>query len=205
MRYFISLMAITGLAVMPAAAQSGSPSTIFYVNTGLGIPSSPETFSDQWSMGFTVGAGYGVALSPVLSIQGNVDYTRFSFDSQGFLSDLGLGGTGIEIDGAAATIITVMGNLKAGLQTEGNLTPYAVGGLGLFRISAGDVKVSGLGASTSAEGESEMRLGLGLGVGVDVAFTPQYGLFLEGRYTVGFTEDNSTSFFPLRAGLSIKN
>ena len=168
MRYFIALAVLSGLTITSTAAQSGSPS-IFYVNTGLGIPFSPEAFSDRWNTGFNVGAGYGVALSPVVTVQGYITYHQFGFNSGRFLRDLDLSDTDVRIDGVTATVITVMGNVKlaSSLPEESRFSPYAVGGLGLFRFSSSEAKISGLGASTSVDGDSATRLGVNFGLGID--------------------------------------
>lgn len=178
-------------------------SLVYYVNTGVAFPSSPDLFSDAWSTGFNFGGGLGKMINKTVELQGYFTYHNFSFDEDGLLSSLGASGVSLSVDGASASIITALANIKLRLQSnpEQKVTPYFGGGAGFFRISLGDASVSGPGGSIEVGGGSESAIGLAFGAGVDIQLSPRTALFFDGKYSIGFTDVESIQYFPVKVGL----
>lgn len=177
----------------------------FYCNSGISFPAAPDEFTDYWRMGFNFGGGIGYSVTPNLTLIGYFDFNGFRFDDDKFLRDYGFSGYGISISGGEASIITFSGNLKATLQTRpSQVRPYFCGGIGLFKLSIGDVTVYGPGGSATAEGDSETAFSVLFGAGIDFAIGERMDLFIEGRYVIGFTEDESTQMFPIKLGIKFR-
>lgn len=176
-----------------------------YVNTGLAIPSSPDGFSDYWNTGLNFGFAIGFPISPSVAFLPSLSYSRFGLNGNKLLSDYGYGGYGIEVTGGNASIITVYADFKASLGPPVNqVVPYLVGGAGFFRVSTNEATISYQGMSEILQGDDESKLGLNFGAGIDIFLNPKTSLFFAIKYVIGFTESESTQYFPLLAGLSFK-
>ncbi len=188
------------------SAQSHSTMNI-YLNSGVSFPSSPDLFSSGWSNGFNFGAGLGKMVSPAIELGGNFSFHTFSFDEDGLLESLGFGnaGSSLTVDGGSATILTAYGNVKLRFQSapDQKVSPYFSGGAGFFRISLGDATISGSGGTISTPGGSESALGIDFGAGIDFQLGPKTALFIDGKYAIGFTEDESVQYFPVIVGIRI--
>jgi hypothetical protein len=127
-----------------------------------------------------------------------------SLNEDEFLDDLGAP-SGVSIEGGAVNIITVMANVKGNLIAKPkSVSPYFKAGIGLFSLSATDITVSFMGMSaTESVDLSEEAFGLTFGGGIDFPVSPTVLIFVEANYTVGFTEDESTSFIPIKGGVLI--
>ncbi|MEG8948171.1 hypothetical protein [Rosettibacter firmus] len=198
--FFISIFTFFSLTF----AQGGR-NTELYINTGFSLPSQPETFSDYWNTGINIGGGLGFPFSSSLVFVGRVDYNNFSFDEEGFLKDNNFAGYGVSISGGSASIVTITGNLKANLiSTPNSVSPYFVGGIGYFKMTIDEFTISALGESEKVEGDTESAFSVLFGVGVDIPAGETMSIYFEGKYGIGFTEDESKKYFPLNAGIKIK-
>lgn len=173
-----------------------------YVNGALGLPMSPEVFSDYWKTSIlNFGGGFGYSFSPVVSTNVYFDYGNFGFDGEKFAHDLGVGGM-ISVDGGNASVMTVTANIKAAVPS-GTVRPYFWGGGGLYMLSIDDATVSGGGMVIPAEGSSENALGINFGAGVEFTVVKTTSVFVDGRYILGFTEGESTGTLPIRLGVKV--
>jgi len=176
-----------------------------YLGGGIALPMSPSSFSDFWSMGYSFGGGLGYAFSPSLAFVGQVDYNNFALDGDAILEQSGFGGMGISISGGSASIFSISGNLRANLiPTPNSLSPYFIGGIGYATVSTGDFTLSGGGQSITEGGFSESHMSVLFGVGLDIPASEALDVFLEGKYGIVFTEDQTSNYIPLRAGVKIK-
>ena len=191
--------------IQTSFAQEQVKKGTFSFNSGFSLPSSPEEFSDYWNSGINFGVGIERPISPKLIFQACLDYNTFPMNEDKFLSEAGVSGYDISLDGGGASIINVSANLKAPLSVkESSVTPYFVGGLGIFRLSVGDITVRYQGQSETAEGASETALSILLGTGLDFTINPKVKMFVEIKYGIGFTEGESTKYIPIKVGLSFK-
>lgn len=198
------LLLVAAVVVSTATAQE-EKKLVLSLSGGLSFPSQPQDFSDYWNMGFNVGAGIGYSFSPSLSLGGSFDYSNFSFDADALLHKAGFAGYGISISGGSASIITVHANLKFSLIPQGaSVSPYLLGGLGFFSLSASDVKVSYQGLNATVSPGSESAFSIHFGAGLDIPIAQTTDLFLQLAYGIGFTEDKSTNYLPVKSGVFFK-
>jgi hypothetical protein len=142
-------------------------------------------FKDGWSPGFALGATVGFTATPVVTIEGGVEYARFGLDVPSEISD--------SVDGGALSIFYVSGGFRF---TAGSAEtrPSLLGGLGFYRVSASDATAGSL----TIEGHSENAAGIHFGAGLGSGRFP-----LDELYRIGFTEGESTGDFVVRAGLAL--
>lgn len=188
--------------IVPFAHSQTTP--VFYLNSGVSIPAAPDAFSDYRKMGLNLGGGMGYPLTSNLTLQGYVDYNNFTFDEERFLADRGrLGERGVSIDGGAATILTISGNLKVSVPSStARIAPFFTGGVSFFKRSISDVSISGTRFKVEFDDiDSATAFSIGFGAGLDVNLSDHVALFIEGKYAIGFTEDESTQYVPVKLGL----
>jgi opacity protein-like surface antigen len=173
-----------------------------YLNGAIGLPMSPEEFSDYWQISvLNFGVGFGYPFTPIFSTTIYFDYGNFGFDGDKFAHDMGLSGV-ISVDGLNASIITITANFKAAVPT-GTVRPYFSSGGGFFLLSRGDGSVSGGGLVVPVEGDSEDAFGINVGAGIEYAVARTVNIFLDGRYVLGFTEGESTRVLPIKLGMKV--
>ena len=184
---------------------SASGEGMFLLNGGVSIPTGPDPFKDFWGAGISLGGGGGVTLGdskqPALLV--SVDYNRHPIDGDAFLSDLGVSDLGVSLSGGSITLLNLMANLRFNLTpVDAKASPYFIGGVGMFRLSVSDIVATGGGqVITEPIDAAETKLGIGFGAGVDINVGENVGLFIEAKYGIGFTEDESTHHLPIKAGL----
>jgi hypothetical protein len=175
-----------------------------HLTGGISFPSQPKVFTDYWSFGYNVGGGFGYKFSTIFSSSIIVNFNSFPFNDGKFLRDLGIEGTGIEIDGGSVRILTVSVSVKARLTENYNsIIPYLIGGLGYFTISTGDIKLSYGYQTETTKGESESAFSFLFGGGVEIAVGANKYFFIELNYGQGFTKEDHTGYIPLKIGFII--
>jgi Outer membrane protein beta-barrel domain len=171
----VVLMATVGAA--PAVAQGAK----FSLGGGLTLPLSD--FDDLVGTGWhgLAAVGFQPADFPV-GFQIDGMYQRFGFDDvpDDFDANFQI------IQGTANVVYTFT------TAEESTFHPYLIGGLGLY-----NEKLTG---DDAGDTESENDFGINGGAGFDFQLG-SVGLFVEGRFHNVFTEDNSTNFIPITAGI----
>jgi outer membrane protein W len=71
---------------------------------------------------------------------------------------------------------------------EGKFAPYVMGGLGAYIGSNGD---------------TETKMGINLGAGGKYSINQKVGILAEGAFHIIFTEEESTKYFDVKAGVII--
>jgi opacity protein-like surface antigen len=174
-----------------------------FINGGISLPISPESFSDYWSMGYNIGGGAGYRFLPNLSGSLSLGYNSMVFDEEGFLKDFGLGGYGLAVEGADATILMVTANVKFSLVPTAPLSPYLIGGIGFCNVNTEDISFSYLGQIYVEQGSSASTFGAIIGAGVDIPVSPIVALFLEVDWGLATTEGDVTGYVPVKGGVLI--
>jgi opacity protein-like surface antigen len=116
-------------------------------------------------------------------------------------TESGRAGSDFSLEGGRFNIFSLSANAKFALPTP-VLSPYITGGGGIASVSMSDLTVkyqgtpivSGLGGSTG----TKSSLNIGAGVELNMVLT----LYLEAKYTVIFTEGESSSFVPVSLGIT---
>ncbi len=203
MRYFTYIIICFLLVFSTQSLAQTKASTNLFFNAGLAFPSMPKDFSNYWETGFNFGAGVGFPLSESITLIGAIDYNTFPLNKDNFLKAFGLSGKGVSLTGGATSIISVSGNFKLLLNiTQNTVAPYVILGLGYFYLSDADVTLGYQSHSESLKGTSESAFILLPGVGIQIPIGATE-LFIEGRYNLAFTNNESTAYIPIKLGIQI--
>ncbi|MEX1274282.1 MAG: hypothetical protein WEE20_00015 [Bacteroidota bacterium] len=185
-------------------AQEWSPLS-FTVAGGASLPTKPQAFADYWSLGFNGGAAVGYSVARAWTLVGSVDYNYFGFDEEQFLKALGYEDAGLHTSGGAASILTLSGGIKYALITrEDSESPYLIGTVGFFRVTSSDITVSDDQSSVTFPGDSENAFALLFGAGVDIPSGSNINFFFEGKFGIGFTKNESTTFVSVKVGVRLR-
>lgn len=197
-----------------ANAQGDSKFQVLF-NGGYSLPQTPDVFKDAWNNGFNVGGGVGYRLGRI-TVQGLVNYDRFSVSNDGVMSilidevgfDPSILGLDINLQGGNISIISATGEVKFSfIEDSGTVSPYVMGGGGLGRVSTDEVTVSlelfGESLQETVESASETKPMATVGGGVDIPIGERAAVFAEGRYQFVFMPDERLEFISIRGGVRI--
>jgi len=196
-------------ATHPAHAQG----LVVVVDAGVVAPAAPPEFSDFWNAGWTAGGGLAVVLSPLWEIATSAHYQRFPADEAHQIDGLLLSGPGgvseiASIDGRDARTLSLTTEVRFQLRaTDAAIRPYLSFGAGFFQVSTFDATVVAVSPgipSVSIPGDTDSALAATVGAGARTRLAPGVLAVLECLYTIGFTEQSSTEYLPLRAGLAFE-
>lgn len=174
---FFSLVAAAGLiaaAAPNAQAQSYNP---FQIGASGGIAFPTGDLGNATNTGYNIALvlGYKPALMPI-SVRAEAAYNQF----------------GLQGGGGNINIPSFTGNLAYELPLGMSFTPYAIGGVGLYRPSA-DLG----GGNTGTEND----FGWNIGGGVKIPLSSSFETFIEARYNSVNSNGNTFSFIPVTVGV----
>lgn len=194
------LMIAAALLVLPALASAQAP-TPFSIHVGglVSLPNSPDQFADAYKTGFHGSVGLGYKLFPGLQAVGKVEYHRFELDhgADPWLATL-------EIDGGHNNMwmFGVDGRWAFNVP-QAPFKPYALGGVGMARISVTEFEGAGLLAAglNEFQPEAQSELYFNVGGGLEFLTGPMWSLFGQVRYVSVQTEGEASTFIPITIGL----
>ena len=173
------LLAVAGLALtLPVATAQAQMPIDFGILAGASMPTGDA--GDGFDTGFNVGATLGI--SPALMPVGfRIDGVYHSFGASGAGDDLSL--------------ITVTGNATLGIPLGAmpGISPYLIGGLGLYSADAG------------GDEDRQNEFGWNIGAGLRFALAG-FSTFAEVRYNsfsvdAAGDDDDSFTFVPITFGI----
>ena len=169
---FVASAALLATTV-PAGAQGYNP---FQIGASAGIAFPTSDFGNVANTGYnvTVAVGYKPELTPI-GIRAEAAYNEF----------------GSKIFNGNVNIPAFTGNLVFGLPM-GTLSPYAIGGAGLYRTN---VDVNGGGSA------GENHFGFNIGGGLKIPLGTSFETFVEARYHHVTVNGGSFSFIPVTFGV----
>ena len=171
-RAIVASVAVLSLAlVAPTTAQSQS----LYVLAGLSIPSSD--YGDFYGTGWHAAGGVTFPVGTAglrVGAEGLYGQHGSDFDSEG-------------ADVEDGKVWSVMGLVEYDFPTEGVISPYVWGGLGVMGLDAG-----------SSESGFGWQFGGGIAFDQGSSLTP----FVEGRYQSASIEDVTVAIFGVEAGVA---
>jgi opacity protein-like surface antigen len=207
MKKLLIVIVLVLLCAAPGWAQN-KIKPIIYVGGGLGMPLSPTLFSDYWKMGFGFGGGLGLQFNPQVEIIGRFHYNTFPLDDDKLLSDAGVSGSSVTIDGLDFQSLEFGVDLKYifKMAAESKFKPYMVTNVGFANVKFTDVTITGDGGSITlpASSISETDFTFAPGLGFDYMFAPKVGMWIDVRYALVLTEGETTSYLPIKAGLKLE-
>ena len=193
-----------------------------YLSGGAGIPLSPKNFSDNWNLGYNIGGGWGMNLTPDLSVILSVDYNSFAANMSKLFptdsvnkyallitkSNSNASSLHYDLTGYSINIFSVSLNAKYQLMT-GPVIPYLVIGGGISNMSYSNIQINAYyfgeeqSVTTSSGKPVQNSAFISGGAGIEFQLSETVNLFLEGKYCMGFTSGGSTSYVPVKGGFSI--
>jgi hypothetical protein len=161
------------VAASPAGAQGYNP---FQIGASGGIAFPTGDLGNVTNTGYNVSvmAGYQPQLTPI-GIRAEAAYNEF----------------GSKVFNGNVNIPAFTGNLVFGLPM-GTLSPYAIGGAGLYRTS---IAVNGGGNA------AENHFGFNIGGGIKIPLSTSFETFVEARYNRVSINGGSFSFIPVTVGV----
>lgn len=173
MKKILSVLAVAATAA--AVSASGAAAQVgFSVGGGLTIPTGEG--SDGVNTGFNAQIGADVA-APAFPV---------SFRLEGAINQFGL-----ESSSNNVRILSGVANAVLNLALP-TLSPYIIGGVGMYNSSVTDVDDS-----------SSTDVGINVGAGLNFPLTGMRGVFIEARYHSIFTENRNTNMIPITLGLRL--
>ena len=176
-KIILGMIAVTGIAAAAPAAQAQGYNP-FQIGAAGGIAFPTGDLGTGTNTGYNIAVivGYKPQLTP-LAVRAEAAYNQFGFTN----------------GGGSINIPSFTGNLAYELPLGQSFTPYAIGGVGLYRPSAGFTG----GGSTSAEND----FGWNIGGGVKIPLTSSFETFIEARYNAVNANGGTASFIPVTVGI----
>jgi len=173
----LSTIAVLGLAAAAPVAQ-GQSYNPFQIGAsgGIAFPTADLGTGTNTGYNIAVAVGYRPQAMPI-SLRAEAAYNQFGFTN----------------GGGSINIPSFTGNVQYDLPLGMSFTPYAIGGVGLYRPSAG---FNG-GGSTSAEND----FGWNIGGGIKIPLSTSFETFIEARYNSVNASGGTASFVPLTVGV----
>ena len=168
--FFASTVVLTAA---PASAQGYNP---FQIGAAGGIAFPTSDLGNVANTGYDVAVmvGYKPQDTPI-GVRAEAAYNQF----------------GSKVFNGNVSIPSFTGNLVFGLPT-GMLSPYAIGGAGLYRTN---VNLAGGGSA------GENHFGFNIGGGLKIPLSTSFETFIEARYNRVTVNNGSFSFIPVTFGV----
>lgn len=189
-----------------AVTGSAQPKIAAYAGGGLSMPMGPTEFKDSNKMGFGGFAAIGYEVNPSFEVVGHFGYNSNSADIDGLkeqysqITDLELYGGDVKIIEFG---VDVKFNIPMG-ETGSAFKPYLVGGPGMANVKIDSMNIKGGGYEFAVPDQSTTKAAANVGAGFTYMFTPTVGGFLDARFAMVFTEGDTWSYLPIRAGITFK-
>jgi opacity protein-like surface antigen len=201
------ILSVGVMAIVVAVAASAQVSMGWGVHGNAAQLDVKGTLNSVYGWGYGGGAHLDVNLL-MISFRFSGDYTVFTPDQVKYRDELarllGNAATGYSIDGGNVNILSANANVKWALLPLPIVSPYLTGGIGLVRMSAGDLTVKYQGATVGGfpKAPAETKTAFNIGAGVDLKLAG-IALFIEGKYAWILTEGESTGYIPISVGITL--
>ena len=167
------------------------------VSAGMGVPVAPGELNDVYNPGFGISGSFPLPIRAlIVQPRLTAGFDVLQADTE-FLRERGEI-IGAEIEGGDLSVIHVGLDVQI-IRPVAAIKPYVSPFIGFAIISVEDISVGGIGYE-GGEGETAIALGVAGGLAVRLPIGPH--LFVEGRLLHAFTEDDATTWAPLRAGVA---
>ena len=176
-KIILSTIAVAGIAAAAPVGQAQGYNP-FQIGAAGGVAFPTGDLGNATNTGYNIAVilGYKPQLMP-LAVRAEAAYNQFGFQG---------GGGNINIP-------SFTGNLAYELPLGMSFTPYAIGGVGLYRPSA---SINGGGTSNA-----ENDFGWNIGGGVKIPFSSSFETFIEARFNSVNSNGATLSFIPVTVGI----
>lgn len=190
------------LGVIDRAEAQPSSKINYYLDVGTGIPAAPSNFTQNWNVGYGIGAGISYEIRPSVKLQLFSQYHRFGFDEEGARDNVTVSQSIIKVDGAEAKIFNVMLNAIYEYKVPGVQTlTYASVGAGFFRSVRSDFTVTTANDTFMFDQRSESTMGINGAVGLRHELGNRLSVYAEAKFVTSLFVDRRTQYFPLSVGI----
>ena len=200
MKKLLTALIILVAFAMSATAQTPNPFS-FYVGGAISMPTSPDSFKDNFKNGFHGSVGVGYKLAPGFQAIGKVEYHQFKFDFDN--SSIFAGATGYSGGTNKMWMFGADGRYSFNLPSA-PVSPFVVAGAGLANIKQsefdGPASLS-LSIFNSYVSQDVTKFYFNVGGGVDLMTGPAWSLFAQARYVNIATDNEASVFIPVTVGL----
>lgn len=187
-RHIVALVAV----LFPTAAYGQAS-----LSLGGAIPLAPESLTQTYNHGFGASGSFPLPIrNLIIQPRLTAGFDVLQTDEE-FLERRGEE-LGIDIEGGALSMIHVGFDVQF-IRPNGTVKPYISPFLGFAIISVEDVSLGGISFQRQ---ESATGFTLGGAVGLAVRLPPGPHVIVEGRVLHAFTDVESTTWLPLRAGIA---
>ena len=200
----LSLFALTANAQQPVKFGAGA-------HAGFAISAFPSGVSEFYGMGFGGGGHLDVGIIDAFKVRVNMEYYSFPSDKEKLkpfvASFVGIQASDIaSLSGGSFNIFSVNIDAIGKVPTPSGISPYALFGFGIYGVGLSDL------SGTSTDGRSKTitsdqigaktgaKFGLNFGAGTEIHVAPKIDMFLEFKYILVFTEDESSGAVPIMLG-----
>ena len=175
-RLVLSAVFASAAVLAPAAPASAQGYNPFQIGAAGGIAFPTSDLGNTTNTGYDIAVmvGYQPQFTPV-GVRAEAAYNQF----------------GSKIFNGNVNIPSFTGNLVFGLPM-GTLSPYAIGGAGLYRTNVN------LNTGASA---GENHFGFNIGGGIKIPLSSSFETFVEARYNRVTVNNGSLSFVPVTVGV----
>jgi len=184
----------------------------YYAGVGITKNYAPEDFNKYWREGFNIDAGIGRDIASRIELQGKLTFNSFDLNTTNYVDYGNLSVPTIydtlgykTANGGQATMLSFMINAKLLFppKRSSKAVPYFIAGIGYSRLHFEQIDVQSSMDTKIVPASTENVLTTGIGIGFDIDVTKRTDLYLEGRFDVLFTENESTVVFPIKFGVAI--
>jgi opacity protein-like surface antigen len=175
-RFVLSTLVVSAAilaAATPASAQGYNPFQIG-ASGGIAFPTADLGSVANTGYDISVMVGYKPEFTPI-SVRAEAAYNEF----------------GSKVFNGNVNIPAFTGNLVFGMPM-GTLSPYAIGGAGLYRTN---VSLNGGGSA------GENHFGFNIGAGIKIPLSSSFETFVEARYNRVTVNNGSFTFIPVTVGV----
>lgn len=166
---------------------------------GVAVPLSPDEFKDYYKVGASIHGQYVMFPSPKLGISFGAAYETFTFDGDALLEDIGYADMGVKVTGGADVLELGVG-LRPYLTPVEASTQFFIFGMATYNVLTQTAKVSYMGQTEEID-EDDSKFGVAAGAGIEVPATESLNLIIQGLTRFIFTEEETTSFIGITAGV----
>ena len=198
LRQLLILIAILFLSTTQLFAQGRKRQTEIFA--GAAFPLSPQEFKDWYKVGGSIHGQYVAFPSPTVGISFGVAVEGFAVDENAFLDDLGLSGSGVNVD--ATLSITELGiGIRPYLTSAESNTQLFLFGMGTYNLLTSESKIDD-GFTTYNDKTEEKAWGIAAGAGMEIPAGDRFNIILQGLVRFIFTEVDKTNFIGVTGGIA---
>jgi len=172
------------------------PKMSVFFSLGAAAPTAPREFEEYWKIGGNAGAGLGIVVSRITTIQAEIQCSSFSIDKGEFDRDLRLDG------GTTHTTSFLLNGKFNFMGSEGKVNPYIIAGAGVGECKIDDTTIVYPDDSVeTVRGSSESQFEMRIGFGLDVPLSDLAIVYFESNGFGLATDYESTSWGTLNLGM----